>query len=353
MPVSNKASAGRYEMREPVTVDELVAVANDPAATALQTAEPLTDASWKRIGEVIVARRPDIEIRVYGHYSSVCDLGFLRHLPNLRRFSANALHGEVRGLEQLGTLPELESLRVGMWTLQSLDFLSALPASLRVLGLGASKTKRLDLAPLRRFRKLEELMIESHPKNIEVVSELSDLQKVSLRSISTPDLGYLAPLTKLRDIWLGLGGIRDLRALHGKASVHRIELWQIRGLDDVGVIAELPGLRDVFLQSLPHVHVLPDLRAARELRRVVLINMNGLTDFGPLESAPALETFAVFEAKNVSPQALVPVLRNRSLKQMSVGLGSIAKNQAFEAMRTAASIGDAKDAWSVGLGDVT
>lgn len=338
MPVSNSLTGNVYQMSEPVESSDLIAMVADPKATRLQASTPIKGSTWKRVAEIVVAQRPDIELRVYGYYGEVCDLEFLRHLPDLRQFAGDCLHGTVRNVESIAELTKLESLSIGMWELRSLEFLGSVPAGLRRLSVGASKSKSVDLAPIGRFRELRELFVEGHQKRIEVVSEFSSLERIWLRSISTPGLTYLRPLNHLQEVWLGLGGVRDLKAICGKESITRLELWQVRGLEDVGLIAELPSLRDVWLQSLPHVRSLPDLRNAAELRRVVLTNMKGLTSFGALEFAPALEAFALWEAMKVPPAALAPVLRNPRLRMVSVGLGSDAKNEAFESMRIQAGL---------------
>ena len=170
-------------------------------------------------------------------------------MPEVRHFSADCLRGAVTGVERIGELAELESLSIGMWELKDFDFLNSVPSTLRKLQIGATKSKRPTLSPLVRFQELETLYLEGQQKDVEVLHRLSGLRDVTLRSISTAGLDYLKPLRELRSLDLKLGGIRDLSAIAGMDGINYLEVWQARGLSDLGVVAELPGLQYLFLQS--------------------------------------------------------------------------------------------------------
>ena len=82
--------------------------------------------------------RPEVEIRVYGFYSLICDLSFLSQLNNLFRFSADCLH-KANGIEHLASLAKLETLSIGIYSLDNFDFLRTIPAGLRELALARTK----------------------------------------------------------------------------------------------------------------------------------------------------------------------------------------------------------------------
>jgi hypothetical protein len=170
-------------------------------------------------------------------------------------------------------------------------------------------------------------------KNIEVLSTLMGLEDVTLRSITTPDLNYLQPLDKVWSLDVKLGGIRSFAGIEGKQSIKYLELWQIRELSSIEIVAQLPGLQNLFLQSLPRIKAVPSLRASRALRRVELMNMKGLRDFSELEWAPGLEEFALVEGSSQDPQQLLPVLRNPAVKRLNAGFGSRKKNDQFSVLR--------------------
>ena len=160
-------------------------------------------------------------LRAYGSYDgSIRDLEFLRFFPSLRSFWADALWDR----------------------LASSDGLRHLRADLDEAGLGATR-RPLDLAILGRFRDLRSLYLEGQRKNLAVVSTLTTLEELTLRSITLPDLRPLLPLRRLRSLDLKLGGTRDLALLPEVGTLHYLELWLIRGLDDVSMIGRMPGLR--------------------------------------------------------------------------------------------------------------
>ena len=269
----------------------------------------LTDDEFVRLADWM-AQYPEMMLRVYGSYDgSIRDLEFLRFFPTLRRFDADALHSSIRSLDGLRHLPEdTEELAIG------------------------ATTPRLDLAILRRFRHLTSLWLEGHTKHIEVIGELTELQKLSIRSITLPDLSLMLPLHSLRALEIKLGGTPDLRLLPRIGEVRYLELWLIRGLDDIASIGQMGSLRSLFLQALRRVERLPDFSGAPNLRRVHLMQMKGLRDLRPLATAPALEELLLVEMPHLQVDDLRPLQAMPRLRAVTLGLGSSKKNDAAQAM---------------------
>jgi hypothetical protein len=269
----------------------------------------LTDDDFGVLGEWFGAY-PEMDLRAYGSYDhSITDLEFLRFFPTLRKFAADA-----------------------MWdSLTSLDGLRHLPPDLEELGIGATKAK-LDLTVLSRFPELRWLFLEGQTKHLEVVSGLTQLYDLTLRSITMPDLSLLLPLKGLRSLDLKLGGTRDLRLLPRVGELWYLELWMIRGLTDVTPVGGISSLRVLFLQALRQVEALPDLTLATSLRRVRLETMKGLRDLGPLATAPALEAVELIDMRHLQPEDLRPLVGLPKLRAVTPGLGSRRKNEAATAL---------------------
>ncbi|MEZ6194645.1 MAG: hypothetical protein R3F20_02795 [Planctomycetota bacterium] len=311
-----------------ISVDDLRSLARDPRVEVLQCDRPVRDAAWSLINEHFCPVRPDVRLRIYGHYSSTCDLGFARLIPNARHFAADCLTRVAR-LEALAELRNLESLSLGIYELKDLAILEWMPTSLTSLSLGATRSKRPSLEPLGRFRSIRKLYVEGHAKGIEALSSLLELEDLTLRSITTPDLRYLRDLPNLRSLEIKLGGIRDLGEIEGKTSLRYLEIWQVRGFEKIDVVGRLPGLQDLWLRSMPHIQRLPDLSDAKALRRIVLHNLKGFHDFRALETAPALEEFRLLDGRRQDPAQLLPVLRNPRIRRISAGFGSDRKDLEF------------------------
>lgn len=215
--------------------------------------------------------------------------------------------------------------------LESLDGLRHLPESLRGLGLGATK-RQLDLRPLERFSGLKWLYLEKQQKGVDVLSQLTELEDLTLRSVTLPDLSLLLPLGSLRSLDIKLGGTNDLGLLPRVGRLRYLERWRIRGLSDVSTVGSLPHLRHLFLQTLPHVTALPDFGEARVLRRIELETMKGIRDLAPIAAAPALEELLLHDMPQLEPDDLRPLLGHPTLRAATPSLGGIKKNAEARAL---------------------
>jgi hypothetical protein len=296
-------SADFRHLRSPLTGEML-----RPSATGRGTVQfdsLLTDADFELVAEWL-RQYPEMTLRAYGGYDgSIRDLEFLRFFPFLRRFAADALW------DRLG----------------SLDGLRHLPDDLEELGLGATRG-RLDLSGLGRFRELRYLFIEGPVRGVESIAQLTNIDDLTLRSISLPDLSLLLPMTRLRSLDIKLGGTKDLRLLPRIGEIRYLELWLIKGLSDLRPIGEMTGLRSLFLQALAGVESLPDLSRCVELRRVHLETMKGLRSLAPLVTAPALRNLVLVDLRQFAPEDLRVLRTAPVLRGVSLGLGSIRKNDA-------------------------
>lgn len=311
-----------------VSIGELNLLAEDTSVKTIQFVKPLKIDDFKNIEHVIFSKRQDIELRAYGHYSSICDLSFLRYVPSVRRFSADALMA-ASNIEFISELEFLDELWVDVYDLLSFDFLDHLPTTLKLLGLGRTSSKSPSVSSVSRFNKLTYLYLDGQQKGIESVRYLSNLERIVLRSISTLNVDYLAGLERLWSVDVKLGGIKGFNALASLPNLNYLELWMVRGLSDLSFVSELRSLQKLFLQALVKVAALPDLSRSHHLRRIFLENMKGLSDLSSLEFAPALTEFCYVMAQNQTVEDLLPVLRNPNVKTVLCGFGSDKKNQKF------------------------
>jgi hypothetical protein len=270
----------------------------------------LSEDDLRRLGG-FMERYPDVPLRAYGGYDgTIVDLEFLRFFPRLRRFSADALrYHEFNSIEGLRFLPD--------------DLLE--------LGLGRTK-RRLSLLPLARFQSMRKLYLEAQTKDIDVISALTELEDVTLRSTTLTDLSLLTPLRQLRSLDLKLGGTRDMGLLASLTSLTYLELWMIRGLQDISMVGELSSLQYLFLQDLARVDRLPDMSRMSSLRRLHLQNLKLVSDLTPLLRAPVLEELVIVESRHLTMEDLACLAGHPSLTHAVVALGSRKKNEAAKEM---------------------
>ena len=289
------------EIRSPVTSDQLAPL--DERCQVVQFSSPLTETDHVKLAEFLRSY-PQIPFRVYGHYSKpVPNLSFLKHYPFLSGF------------------------QVDVYLLESIEGVEFLPNSLTFFKFGQTRSKKLSLNFLRRFEQLRNLYLESQTKDIEAISNLSRLEQLTLRSITLPGLALLLPLKNLWSLDIKLGGSKDLRLLPQVGKLKYLELWMIKGLQDINVIGEVVTLQNLFLQALKNVTALPSFRNLRSLRRVTLDTMKGIKDLSPVADAPVLEELLVVAASQLKPEDFKPFVGHPTLKSATIGLCSIRKNE--------------------------
>jgi hypothetical protein len=228
----------------------------------------------------------------------------------------------------------LTSVSFGIYGFENFYFLYSVPRTLDSLALLGTKSKKPRLSSLNRFPSLRMLSLEGQQNDIETLGELKELEDLTLRSISLPDLGCLQGLKRLRSLDIKLGGIKTFRGVEGNEQIKYLELWQIRDLRTVEVLAALSGLQNVFLQSLPHVTGFPSLSGAVALRRLVIEDLKSLNNFSGLERAPALDEFALIGGGPAqTPMQLESLLRGERPKYINAWFGSRKKNEEFERLR--------------------
>jgi hypothetical protein len=322
-------SRDRIEFAGSLSEKEIREVVSNTDVRVLQTSAPVDVESWKRINDQLISVRPEIEIRIYGHYSSECDLSLVEYIPDVQNISIDCLM-RATNTDSISQLRNLSSLSVGIYNLESFEFLKGVPLSLKKLSIGATKSKKPDLIYLNRFVKLQELYIEGQNKNIDMLGQLSSLKKLVLRSTSPKDISFIRDMNNLWSLDIKLGGIKDLKPLEGLDNIKYLELWQINGLSDISVISSLNGLEFLFLQALRNVVALPDASRLVNLRRVYLETMKGLKDVSGIFKSPSLEEYIHVCAQNMKPAQYAELLKHKTLKKALFGFGSDKKNKEIE-----------------------
>ena len=319
---------GQYEVSRGFKKDDLIQLANNSNTSSIQFSSPLTEKEIDILEGLVFSQRPDIALRVYGHYIDECDLTFLKKLPSLRKVSADCLMN-AKGIEIVTELKNLETLGVGIFELKNFDFLNDINPNIKQLYLHQTRSKKPKIDAIARFVQLEELYLEAHSKGIEAINNLKKLQKITLRSISTPNINYLNALEQLWSVDIKLGGIKEFSALKSLPNLKYLELWQVRELSDISFISDLTSLQNLFIQSLPNIHEFPNLDRATKLRRVCLENLKGLKKLDTLRTARSLTEFIYVIAQNQEPEILLPVLENKNVKSVFCMFGSDKKNERF------------------------
>ncbi len=263
--------------------------------------------------------QPDVGLRVFGS-PDITDLEFLRWFPKLSDLSIDYLY-------------ELESL----------DGLRHLPSNVQSLAIGDTR-KKLDLSDIRPFTELRSLRVEGAKKNLDSIGSLVQLEELSLRSITLPDLSTLTSLDALRSLELKLGGTKDLTLLPSVGQLEHLEIWQVRGLVDISSIGELPHLRYLFLETLSRIEQLPDFSHSQALERIHIEGLKGLTSVEQVSNAPNLRDL-VLDVPQLGLEDIRCLAGHQTLKRASVGLGSVKRNDAAQELLGLPHVTEYKPAW--------
>lgn len=303
------------EVRSPLSEEDLRPL--DPRCKVVQFSSPLMDHEFQKLSRFL-ADYPTVPLRIYGHYADgIEDLRFLRYFPTLTGFYSD------------------------VFETKSWDGLEFLPDNLEFFGLGATR-RSLSLAALARFKSVKDLHLDGHKKELEAIKSLVNIEFLSLRSISLPDLSLLEPLRKLRGFALRLGGTKELK-FPELPELRYLELWMIRGLTDISGISELSSLRYLFLQDLKNVADLPSLHALPKLERLHIESLKGLADLSPVVEAVGLRDLLLISMNHLKLDNLRCLLNHPNLRAATIGLGSLRRNkEASEFLGLDAVSGDFK-----------
>ncbi len=333
MPLApNRISRDRANFSGTLTAAEIALLLEDMALGILQTSTQPDELTCRRLNESLFAQRPELELRVYDFDGAVCDLSFLKYMGNVRHFSADCL-GRATGLQHLAGLDQLSSLAIGIGDLPDFEFLQLLPAErLQTLYLGKTVSTQADLGALLRFGNLRTLYLEGQQQQIELIAGLGRLQDLTLRAVRLERLDFLQAAPQLCLLDIKQCRIRDWSALHSMQGIKFLELWQIRGLDDLSFISSMQGLQNLFLQALGQVKQLPDVSRLQQLRRVYLDTLRNLRDISALERAPALQEFIHVADRHWQPADYEKLLQLPVLKKACVDFGNRKKNEVLRGM---------------------
>jgi len=284
-------------------VPEVLPPAPPGGRLIVQFNTPLAPDEHRRLG-ALLTDRPEVALRAYDGPGMPEDLGFLEHYPCLGHFQIDLLR------------------------LRSLDGLRVLSDTLSALAIGETLTRTLSLGILERFAGLEQLYLDGHRKDIEVIGRLLNLRRLTLRSITLPDLSTLLPLRNLRELELKLGGTRNLALLPEIGRLRYLEIYRVRQLHDLSFLPRLTELQRLHLEALGNVTALPSLAPLTKLRRLVLATMKGITDLTPTAAAPALEDLGLVEMPHLRLEHHAPLVGHSRLRCAIMGLGSLKRNAA-------------------------
>ena len=230
-----------------------------------------------------------VQARFYGHYGTRFDAAVLRNLPEVQDLAVDCL-SHIDNEDEIGRLPKLQSLSMGVFELDRVDFLQSLQlGELTRLTLSETRKRNIDLAPLSQFRSLAELFVHGHSKGIAGIAALPELRKLTLSAFAKSNgLDFVAAIPSLAQLTLILGGRLHLDDL-ASATVEMLQILRVRGLETLGELSRFPSLTALRVEDQLQITDL-DLGGAN-LERLWLFNCKNLSVLPSLNKQGQLREF--------------------------------------------------------------
>jgi hypothetical protein len=284
---------GRLLLRPDVRPAKIPALVAE--ATSVQFDLPLPAEAMETLAAAM-ALRPDVALYVYGYTG----------------------WGSVGGsLEFLAGFAHVRSLSLALYELGSFDGLARFQ-HLRKLSLRHSN--KLSLGAVAQLPELEDLLLDVPRADASVLSELPRLRRLNMSAAR----GSLVPLTdhpRLERLWLHNGTERDLSPLATCRRLQDLSIWCITRLDenDLGPVGQIAGLDALVLGGLRNVKSLePLVGHGSSVRFLELEQLRSLQSLAPIAQLPELRACTIFDSRPAD-RSLAPLIDAPRLEEVFVG----------------------------------
>ncbi len=268
---------------------------------------------------------PRLEVRFYGHYGNGFNADALTELPDVQWLSVDCLE-KISNEDELTRLESLRRFSFGVYDFNTPDFLSAFEfKKLKELSLSGTKRSNFDLRFVERFKQLTELFVQGHTKSIGAISTLPKLKTLRLSGMpKKQELSFVNNIKSLGSLTLLLGSRPTIDEIK-HATLEKLEIHWVRGLETLGNMGRFPALRRLRIEDQLQLRVLP--LKGLQLRELAAFNCKNLDTITGLEEQERLEEFRTGRTK-LDLDALVAHKWPRSMKIVAIYSGSEKWNKA-------------------------
>ena len=176
------------------------------------------------------------------------------------------------------------------------------------------------------------MFLAGHKKDLHAICRRDGLTSLGLSGITLPDLSVLLPLTRLQMLSILLGGTTNLDLLPRLPCLEDLFLMRITKLFDLGVLADLTGLKTLRLDWMRNVKSLPSLAGLIGLDNVELDTMKGLIDLSPLAAAPALRRLVIAAMPQLNAESFRCFIGHPRLEELWAHTGRSTVNEQIKRM---------------------
>lgn len=276
---------------DPTDLDDAKAFLAKGDSVIVQFSGPsCTNQLLKKLDEIALHYGNQLNIRFYGHHQSTFDFNVLKLIPNVSNLSVNCISKAVN-FRVLQEMTNLNRLYIGVDNGLPSDLLSFQNLfSLEVLDVGPCNHKNLDLSHLINYKRLKDLFLVGHTKNIDSIRNIISLEKLGLSQIGKAySLSFISALSSLKSLMIIVGGRNSIDEVEN-SSVESIEIIRVRGFHDFHA-SKFPSLKRLRIEDQIQLHELSFFEESSDLELISIVNCKGLekvNGLGKLKSLVSL-----------------------------------------------------------------
>jgi protein phosphatase 1 regulatory subunit 7 len=251
-------------------------------------------------------------IRFFGHHTTPFDCKTVEKIPNIKSLYIDCLTN-AENMNSLTYLQSLKMLSIGVFELKDTEILKADNLKkINILIFSETRTKAINLEYLKEYKDLNTLIICGHAKNIEAIGELSNLEFLSLNSISKTPINFVNKLKKLKTLKLILGGKENINEIE-ENKIETLEIIRVRGFKGLSNLKNFKRLRNLLIEDQIGISELNFDQALEDLVDLKVLNCKSLTSLTGLENLPSLKQLRISRT-NIDFDSFVKQQKPESLK---------------------------------------
>lgn len=208
----------------------------------------------------------------------------------------------------------------------NLEDLQHVPNDIRELELGIDEKPNLFGETLSRFKSLTRLSLSGKLTDLEI-ARFPKLTELSLYNLPKLELKPLLAQKSLTSLRIQHGSIISIPSTKLNSNLNKLDLWKIKGLDDLNWLGSLTNLRSLELGGLTHIQFLPELAKLKQLSYLQLDQLKSLSSLAPITKLRALARLHVVGMNQIPMEDYLALANSPSLKEVTPGYSSKAKNE--------------------------
>jgi hypothetical protein len=226
--------------------------------------------TWKVLNN-FYEKYPDIRLHIFWY--DMVDFKFLKHLPAVKRFAVTSFMTK-----------DFTPIK---------DYLD-----LTGLSIGETKSVAVDLSFISDFKDLKYFYVDGMKKGLTSVSQLKNLEVLTLRGVKLPDLEIIRDLKNIRGLNLLFGSYKNLDAISTQTNLQELEISRTRQIPNFDFLNSLSNLKTLIFEGMSQMESLPSLKGLDSLSKIQIDNNSRLADINTVRDLQSLETFLLFFPEN-------------------------------------------------------